>query len=627
MSTTGDCKACIVASAPLNLATGAAVIVVDGVVQSLEYLGEVIYEFGEKPVRDYEVASKVALDKAYAINRTLKRDFVHGASNISNAQFHNPQEAMHITMMQNITIAAEDRVARALDPTQKAIDQKTLLQRVEQIRASLSDASTFVASLEETEQQVAKQALLLTVSAARSAKLPLYQIQRAERAVGKSVKEIQDATRELEEALQDMEPALSEKERLHGRVEHQLQIITSQLYYVNQILSEAEVDARPEFAEASSRVTRLVAMSRDRLHNQLDEAASYAAEAQQVVNTFSERASGFLLDGWSHAQSQINTILGRLSMLKQMAQEAEAARMSGYEKLQDLTRRITTTYNEAQLIGKRTSLTGQQQIASLAERAETLKDELFAQLQAFQQRTIAETIAATLTDLGFQAMAGGHPAVEVNDEMMRVAVVKVGVNAQGRRDDKVVEFAISRESNVSYDFSGYLDDACIVEAERIFSALRSRGIYLLEPEIARKLQEDHSGRLTRQMLNRAQQYAHPIRNKVQTELADRLQRVLNLMQYNNVQVRSMGGCIELDAFNGPIGYHVILEPEGAVQVYKDMQHTDVSSDPFDPIVAESLLITELDEQVSIDEPAEREPRKQQQHAFRDQRRKNTLGSG
>ncbi len=603
MSTKGDCEVCIIASAPLNIATEVAVLVGDGVVRTVKVLDKAFYEFGEKSNKDWLAAYKAVLDKANTKSRNLT--------------YH---------LIQNITSAAEARVAGALDPTQKAMDQKTLLQRVEQVRASLSDASLLVASLEETEQQAAKQELLLTISAARSAKLPLYQIQRAERALGKSVKEIQDATRELEEALQDVESALSERERLHGRVEHQLQVITSQLYYVNQILSEAEVDERPEFAEASHRVTRLIAMSHDRLHNKLDEAASYAAEAQQVVNTFAERASEFLLDGWSHMQSQVNTILGKLSMLKQMAQEAEAARMSGYEKLQDLTQRITTTYTEAQLIGKRTSLTGQQHITSLAEHVELLKEELFAQLQAFQQRTIAETIAATLTDLGFQAMAGGQPAVEENDEMMRVAVVKVGVNAQGRPDDKLVEFAISREGKVSYDFSGYLDDACIVEAERIFSALRARGIYLLEPEVARKLQEDHSGRLTRQMLDRVQQYAHPIRNKMQTELADRLQRVLKLMQYNNVQVRSMGGCIELDAFNGPVGYHVILEPEGTVQVYKDAQHTDISSDRFDPIVAESLLITELNEQALIDEPVEREPQKEPQHTFRDQRKKHMLGN-
>jgi hypothetical protein len=600
MSTTGDCDVCIIASAPVNIATGVAVLVVDGVVQATEYLGEVLDEFAEKPNIDWRLAADAKFNEDMAKSSPLTR---------------------------SITIAAEARVAQAHDPTQKPMDQKTLLQRTEQIRASLSDVSKLIASLEEIEQQGAKQGLLLTIAAARSAKLPLYQIQRAERALGKPVKEIHDATRELEKALQDVKSVLSETERLHSRVEHQLQVITSQLYYVNQILAEAEVDARPEFAEASSRITRLVAMSRDRLHDKLDEAASYVAEAQQVVNTFSERASEFLLDGWGHMQSQINTILGKLSMLKQMAQEAEVARMSGYEKLQDLTRRITTTYNEAQLIGKRASLTGQQQITSLAERAESLKDELFAQLQAFQQRTIAETIAATLTDLGFQAMAGGQPAVEENDEMMRVAVVNVGVNAQGRPDNKLVEFAVSREGKVSYDFSGYLDNACIVEAERIFSTLRARGIYLLEPEVARKLREDHSGRLTRQMLERAQQYAHPIRNKMQTELADRLQRVLKRMQYNTVQVRSMGGSIELDAFNGPVGYHVILESEGAVQVYKDAQHTDVSSDPFDPIVAESLLITELKEQASIDEPAERESRKEQQHTFRDQRRKHTLGNG
>src|SRR5205085_2639517 len=104
---------------------------------------------------------------------------------------------------------------------------------------------------------------------------------------------------------------------------------------------------------------------------------------------------------------------------------------------------------------------------------------------------------------------------------------------------------------------------------------RARGVYLLEPEVAEKLYADHPKGLTRQVLDRAQHYPHPIRNKIQTELADRLQQVLRRMQYDNVQVRSMGGCIELDAFNGSIGYHVILEPEGSVQVYKDAQHSDV----------------------------------------------------
>jgi hypothetical protein len=633
MSTTGDCNACIIVSAPLNVATGAAVLVVDGVVQAAAMLGEAVDEFAEKEQKKRESAATEKLAADMSISRTLKYNSVQNASNIAHTEYsppvvyNTPEEAMRFALRQSFTSAGEARVAQAHDPTQKPMDQKTMEQRTEQIRASLFDASKLIGSLEEIELQAAKQGLLLTVAAARSAKVPQHHIQQAERALGKPVKEIQDATRVLKEALQEVESALSEKERLRRQVDYQLEVIISQLYYVNQTLAEAEIDTRPEFAEASQRVRRLVALSRDRLHERLEEATSYAAEAQQVVDTLSERASESLVDGWSHAQGQINTILGKLSMLKQMAQEAEAARMSGYEKLQGLTRRITTTSTEAQEIGKRASLNGQAQLTSLAEQVETLKDELFGELQAYQQRTIAEAVAATLADLNFQSVAGGRPAVEVNDDMMRVAVVKVGVNAQGKPDDKLVEFGITREGRVSYDFSGYLDDACIVEAERIFSALRARGIYLLESEVVRQLQAEHSGRLTRHMLDRAQQYAHPVRNKVQTELADRLQRVLKLMQYNNVQVRSMGGCIELDAFNGSLGYHVVLEPEGAVQVYKDAQHTDVSSDPFDPIVAESLLITELDESSSIDDSVEREPRKQQQRTLRDQRRKQMLENG
>lgn len=596
MSTTGDCVPCIIASSPLQGAAVAGVLVQQGIVQTVEYLKKIV----DKPEQAWKKAYDDALASSNANKSKLKGAFM--------------RQTMH---------AAEERGARAHDPTQKIMDPRTLQQRVEQVRASLADAGALVAALNDAERQAARQELQLAIAAGR-ARLPQHLLQKAERSLVGSVREMQEATRMLEEARREVDSALPEQERLRQQIDHQLQVATSQLYYINQMLDQAESAQLPEFAERSARVTRLIAVARSGLYDDLDKASKFAAEAQQVAQTQLERASEYLLDGWSNVQGEVNTLIGKLSMLKQMAEEADATRMSGHERLQDLIRRITATYHEAQAIGQQSSLSGHLhlQLSSLTERAEAFKDELFALLQAFQQRTIAEAIATTLKDLGFQAISGGQPAIEENGEMIRVTVVKPGNNTQSRPDNKLVEFDISKEGKVSYDFSGYLADDCIVEAERIFAALRARGIYLLEPEISAKLQADYPNGLTRHVVERAQFYPHPIRNKVQTELAQRLQQVLRRMQFENVLVRTIAGSIELDAFNGSIGYHVILEPEGTVQVFKDAGYTDVSSDSFDPIVAESQMLTELGEiSASDSEQAGDRPQKQRQRPFVDERRK------
>jgi hypothetical protein len=128
--------------------------------------------------------------------------------------------------------------------------------------------------------------------------------------------------------------------------------------------------------------------------------------------------------------------------------------------------------------------------------------------------------------------------------------------------------------------------------------------------------------LTLSTLNQERFHPHLEQNKSQAELAETLKRVLTQM-YPQVHQSSVGGHIELEAFQGQLGYRVVLSPEGEVQVYKDVAHTDVSNDASDPIVAEAQRT--LDQQVQEETQTTETPRTTQKSHHIQQRKQQQLG--
>jgi hypothetical protein len=97
-----------------------------------------------------------------------------------------------------------------------------------------------------------------------------------------------------------------------------------------------------------------------------------------------------------------------------------------------------------------------------------------------------------------------------------------------------------------------------------------------------------------------------------------LKHVLREM-YSTVQQRVIGGFIELEAFEGNIGYRVVLSPEGEFRVLKGAQGTDVSSDPNDPITVEALSIIRQTENAHVEPDGEEENEEEEQEEQSHQR--------
>lgn len=72
----------------------------------------------------------------------------------------------------------------------------------------------------------------------------------------------------------------------------------------------------------------------------------------------------------------------------------------------------------------------------------------------------------------------------------------------------------------------------------------------------------------------------------QARLAERLLDVIRRMGFSNISHSATGGYVDIEGFNGPVGYRVVLPPHGQAEVNRD--GVDVSADYRDPVAAEAL---------------------------------------
>jgi len=236
---------------------------------------------------------------------------------------------------------------------------------------------------------------------------------------------------------------------------------------------------------------------------------------------------------------------------------------------------------------------------------------------------IAQTVATTLGELGFQPSLKDEPMVQENGDVLRVVVTRPGGTPGFKQDDKVVSFDISRDGSVFYDFSGYIGDTCLSEAKEIFAALRAKGVFILDSGVQEMLSRLPAESITADTLREAKYAPELMKNKTQTELAERLKQVLGQMKFANIEQSVIGGCIDLEAFNGPIGYHVILPPDGSAQVFKN--HQDITGDKGDRVVAKALELFREAEPEEKQDSQETETQKKSQTTYTDMRKRQILG--
>ena len=590
MSTQGKGTAMLLLAAPLGVGVGAGILIGKGIM----WCGEQLEHYCEEKIRQ-----DAAMEEA--------------ARNYSLSQA-TPMKSLLVRHVETMIQAAE------LDPAK----QESLRREIQRVRAALVDVHQPMPSAQDVERESLLLQLTIAIESSRALLTP-HIIARAEHARNSSLHAIREAIALLEEERQHVETEQTRQVRQRGEVQRTLRLVKMQLTTLDEMLTQMESAEQPDFIERQHTLVALIDAAQANLDAEPMKAQQHAEEAQRVAHTLTEAVSSFLFDAWVNIRRQISEQVSTLKTVKGLVSDAKTVGMAQEAQLDELTQRITSASNELETIKQSSSLRVVQQLNRLAKRIEFLKEDVLALIGVYQQHTIAETIATILSEMGFQGADDEPLTARTNGNVMRVVAMRSGQTSEGMSDDKLISFDVSRSGDVSYDFSGYSDASCVDEAEKIFAALRLSGIYLIDTQLVEHLQEAYPEGVSTRTLDRLHYQLQPTTNKLQLELTRRIQSVLEQMRFTNIQQSAVGGCIELDAFNGPLGYHVVLSPEGTMQVFKGTEQIDVTADLTDQIVAEAQqFIVAKEEQ----EEQEREEQQQQQKkkAYRKQQRKRVIES-
>ena len=577
MSTEGCGKAGIAVASPVIAGIGVGILIGQGIMLGIDAVEKFIEEADKKRKEGYQ-----ALQAAARQSDRSQVDQIRGRLS---------------TIMQEAGIGGT-RAAVELS----LAEQEALQWSIAQARTAIADAGNQHLAARTVERKSLAAQLKFDLEFNRTI-LPATIIEQAERAIGGNAESLREAIASLARTRKENDATQARDVAERREVEYILQVVSNQLTSISTMLLEAGGPAQVEFIERQQTIAALISAASADSETDVTEAMRLATEAQRVTRSLSDMVSAYLFEAWNSLHSQINSALGTLTTLRKMVEEAQLLNMADAQELASLTQRISSAYNDAQAIGQSPSLDSRQRLTMLAQRIKLLKQDVFTVASTYQQHSIAETIATTLTELGFQSVTGDQPVLQDNGDVIHIAMARKGLTTDGERDDRLVSFDISRGGDVNYDFSGYTGNTCVTEAIKVFTALRANGLYLLDPAASESLQKRYPGGISARMLNQSDYLLQPAKNKTQAELAERISTVLKRMQYHNIHQSAVGGSIELEAFNGSIGYHIVLAPEGTMQVLKDTDqtsYTDVSSDPSDPIVAEAQQTLE---QRSIEEQA------------------------
>ncbi len=191
----------------------------------------------------------------------------------------------------------------------------------------------------------------------------------------------------------------------------------------------------------------------------------------------------------------------------------------------------------------------------------------------------------------------------MDEGVYRVTGLRNDAPAGMGHDDKLVTFTLLADGRIDYDFSGYIGEACKKDAQRIFAALRRKGIVIVSPSW---LHEHDLASMSAQEVTAAPLPEFDV-NKRQALVADRVRQALEHMGYqaNQIVETSVGGVRQLDARNGSLGYyHVALDAFDEVNVTWNGQ--DISHDTGNAVVdaaalsqstiADTLISNSADEQ-------------------------------
>lgn len=397
-----------------------------------------------------------------------------------------------------------------------------------------------------------------------------------------------------------------------GTIEHELQQQNDQRAVVAQATQEARRllrEAQSQLAEANRWLLASASLNKQMLRTVTQRLAAVSARIEanpagardqlrpalvEIEDLRRNIASGYTSE-WQQMLSEASAQGGRLTALNTILSETQAnqAGVSGNaaERLRGLKKTLDQWMATSGEFGA--NLTeARARLAKISARLDSATEEVFEEIGQRQQEVAARTISETLGELGFvkSMVSKSPPQVALVGRKLQI----VGTRQQpggSVQNEELVSFYVNQDGSVAYDFSGYKGESCTQAAREIFEALRKKGLVLVQAETAQHL-NGSSVSLTREQVDRYPLPTFDV-NLRQARLHQRLRQVLQKMQFQHIQEQVAGGSIILEAFNGDVGYHVVLHSDSDLKQPKVLrtrgqQQEDVSNDASDAVVSEML---------------------------------------
>lgn len=536
---------------------GAGILVGQGIMWCRDRLVENYENACQEWTAYYEENRRKNLAKEEAIPDLVARQLQRYAATSANLRVETDSSSVQLPLPQSEVDTAVKRALLAVEDTRAAM----------RIR-------------DESEQELLTARLRAEIESARGL-LPQDKIAAAEAALQGTAEEKRARLLMLQNAWKTITAAQALRTRQERQTRQLLSEATLELRAMEQSLLREKDN--PVYSQKKQAIEAQIKAAEGLLTTNTAKAFADAETALKSVRDFAKDVSSDILSAWDRVRKELVRQHSILDTLRKMLDEGKDTKILSAQKKAELEQRLLAATKEAERLLQQKSTGGLRALELLKQRVTLLKEDVFKAVKTGQQNLLVQAIAGTLAEPGMLSGQGAQVATTPIDDRVRVVATQSGSTPGFAHDEKVVTFTISHDGEISYDFSGYVGESCLAVADKVFTALHTKGIFILDDEALARLRSKRTREITIDTLR--QFNPHLVQNKHQADLAQRLQKVLETMDYQVVRQSVVEGVIELEAFNGPLGYRVVLPPDGTAQIFKN--RSEVSGNSADPLAAEA----------------------------------------
>ena len=491
-----------------------------------------------------------------------------------------------------------------LPPGGPSASQQELHNILAQARTMLMDASR-TAEIQPDIERALREARLRGEIASGRASLPPALIAEAEQTINGTSEQMLAVLNRIDGAWVTLDTERAQ--RRQG-----LRIITeaeAQLVAISQMLQEMEpsgISVEPLLAQRRQ-VERAVAEARSHLISQPSLAWSETQIIEQTLKPMLDGIVENIYQAWESVRVRLNEQKGMLAILELMIEEAKGIALVDEHRLEQLKKRVEIAQDRTDQALKLAPAESARYINSLTQYVATLKSDIFNEVKENQQNRVAHTIQETLEELGYGSQEQGTLTLQTNGRVLLVEAMVAQDTGEEEAKDRLLSFKITRDGQIGYDFSGYVGEQCMSDAHKIFSALLAKGLVVLDDRALEALTQLPAEQINASTLQQERYQITLEQNKTQAFLAEKVHGVLKQMGYSQVHESVVGGSIELEAFEGSIGYRVVLTPQGETKIYTE-DAGNISHDQSDPLVAKVLGLQQQQDEVQTEREKARKQR-------------------